>query len=1448
MPEPIAIVGMAAVFPGAPDLPAFAANLERGVDAITAIPPSRIDPVHAEGFPCSRGGFIAPTFDPVAFGIMPRAAAGAEPDQLLALEVAARALDDAGGLVPRERTGVIVGRGGYLTPGMARLSNRVRTAEQLATTLAELLPELPAATVAQIRDAFRARAGELGADAAIGLVPNLAASRIANRLDLRGPAYTVDAACASSLLAIDQGCRELETRRCDAIVAGGVHVCHDVTLWSVFAQLGALSRTSSIRPFDRRADGILIGEGAGLVVLRRLADAERDGDRIYAVIRGTGVSSDGREASAMRPSPDGQLAALAAAWRSAGRDPAAVGLVEAHGTGTPAGDEVELAALARFFGPAPDPAPDGEPRAALGSVKSMIGHAMPAAGAAGLIKAALALHRGVLPPSLHCEEPHPQLARTRFRVLAAAEPWGALPRTAGVSAFGFGGINAHVVLEAHASAASARRARAPGGRLEPAAAEVAASAAAPRVLAIAGDSIDELRAALDRAEPGAPAAPRGAMRLAMLDPTPERRALAHKVLDRGRALRGNRDLWFAPRGLAAEGGTIAFLFPGIEAAFAPDVADVARAMGAPAPAPVEAAIAATGATPRDLELRGAGVFALGRLLAEALARLGVQPAVIAGHSMGEWTGMAASEMIPPAAVDAFVAGLSPGSLEVPDVLFVAVGCGAEGAGAALDGLADVAVSHDNCPHQSILCGRRGPMAIAVERLRARGVLCQELPFRSGFHSPLLADYLAPHRRHLAALALQPPRVPLWSATTCAPYPDDPAAIRALAIDHLVRPVRFRELVERLHDAGVRAFVQLGVGSLAGFVGDTLRGRDHLALAAASAQHGGLAALARVRAGLFADGFCDDASLELAAPAAPARRAASGSPGAMPLELGVPLIRLAGAVPPLALARADRPSMPGADGVGEPVLAELLATLEEAAAASRAVVEAYRAAGAAAAPAAPAAPAPRLSEKRTLSVDAVPALADHCFYRQAAGAPMSDRYPVVPMTMTIELMLDAARRLAPGRAAVAVEDVRAYRWLAVAPPAEVELVASARGPDTVEVELPGYARATVRLADRYPDAPAPRLAPLARPRPAPFSARTMYDDRWMFHGPGYQGVVELGPLGDDGVDGAIEALPAPGALLDCAGQLMGWWVMHTEPRDRLAMPVRIERIALYGPHPPPGARVECRVRIRHVGEREVRADLELCDGGRTWAQIAGWEDRRFDSDDPVWAVLMYPERNALAVPHGGGYVTVAEHWRAAASRELMMRRYLGERERAAHEQLGPRARRGWLLGRIAIKDAVRQHLWANGAGALFPAEVRVGNEPSGRPTAEVAGRALAVSVAHKDELAAAIVGEDGEDVGIDVEKIDEVATRTEAFLALAFTPRERALAGADPERLARLWAAKEAVGKLRGTGVTNPRRLEVQAAGDPLAGADRDRFAIDDDLVETARHGDHVVAWTRRRRS
>jgi phosphopantetheinyl transferase (holo-ACP synthase) len=492
----------------------------------------------------------------------------------------------------------------------------------------------------------------------------------------------------------------------------------------------------------------------------------------------------------------------------------------------------------------------------------------------------------------------------------------------------------------------------------------------------------------------------------------------------------------------------------------------------------------------------------------------------------------------------------------------------------------------------------------------------------------------------------------------------------------------------------------------------------------------------------------------------------------------------------------------------------------------------------------AAPArPRLGPRearvvRRLSVDAFPELADHTFFRQPPGWPvMSDRHPVVPMTMTIALMMDAAAALVPERTPIAVEDVRAFRWIAVGAPVDAELTLRFDGKDRVAVSVAGFAEGTVVVGEAYPEPPPPAAFALAGERPAPHDAARLYRDRWMFHGPAYQGVVDLGPMGDDGIRGVLEAGAAKGALLDNAGQLFGYWIMVTNVRDRMAMPVRIRRMRFFGPHPEPGARVGCRVAIRRHAEREVTADLEITRDGRVWAAIDEWEDRRFDTDDRFWDILQYPERHLLGEARPDGFVLFRDGYRAAPTREQLCRRYLGERERATYDAHGPRGQRAWLSARVAGKDAVRAHLWRGGVRDIFPVEVELASDPSGRPRVVApAGRDLRISLAHKDDVAVALVAE-GRDVGIDVERVEP---RAPAFIESAFFPDEVAMAARGEDRdewLTRLWVAKEAVGKARGTGLQgNPRRLRA---------TDRtgERILVEGLWVETRRDGDHVIGWS-----
>ncbi|MEU2392647.1 beta-ketoacyl synthase N-terminal-like domain-containing protein [Streptomyces sp. NPDC007369] len=1585
---PVAITGMAVLLPGAPDLASYWRNLCAGADVIGEVPPGRWDtayyhpgsapePAAADRVYCRRGGFVdaVAEVDVTRWGVMPSSVPGTEPDQLIALHVAANALADAGGadrLPDRDRIGIVLGRGGYLTPGLVRLDQRVRTARQLVHTLGELLPGLDADQLERVRAAFTERLGPDRPEDAIGLVPNLAASRVANRLDLRGPAYTVDAACASSLLAVDQAVAALAAGRCDLMLAGGVHHCHDITLWSVFSQLRALSPSERIRPFHRGADGLLIGEGTGVVVLKRLADAERDGDRVYAVIRGTGVSSDGRTSGLVNPDPAGQARAVRAAWQAAGLDPAApgsLGLLEAHGTATPAGDAAELATVREVFGPAEPGREPGEAthRAVIGSVKSMIGHAMPAAGVAGLVKAALAVHHGVLLPTLHCEDPHPALAGTRFRPLAQAAPWEAGPdggpRRAGVNAFGFGGINAHVVLEQAPSGAAGT---APAVFPPPPAPRGRAVVDEPeRVLLLAAATSDALPGLLDAYGASGPAgaAPAGAeagpVRLGIVGPTPERLALARRAVAKGEPWHGRGDVWFRPRPLlgagAPEAGRTVFLFPGLEADFAPRVDEVADRFGLPrppaAPAPSPGGGAGGPGGPGGpggaggaemLGRHGLGIVAVGRLLDAALRRIGVVPEAVAGHSVGEWTAMVAGGLYEEEAVDAFMAALDPETVRAADLAYAAVGAHADrvaGELAAGDH-PGVVVSHDNAPSQCMVCGPPAAVERFATALRAEGVLVRTLPFRSGFHTPMLAPCLGPFREAAERLPLRAPHTPVWSGTTGAPFPSDEAGIRELFVRHLLEPVRFRVLTEALYGAGFRVFVQAGPGQLGSLVGDSLAGRDHLVVAADSPRRGGLDQLRRVATALWTAG-ARTGPQALDAPAVSGQAGHTGVPGSgglrrgrpVRLDLGGALVSLPpsarpsltawpspaavhtppdtpaapphappdappdapplaapNAAPPAAVVRSAGPgSTPGAAGA---VAAELSALLHETAQAARtaaALINAARPAGPVRRPAphpaarparfgrapaargrlpepppapgpppepptgppsgppsGPAAPtaAPRAAaagparrETVRVSVEHMPYLLDHCFFPQRPGWPdVADRWPVVPATTIVAHVMAAAERAVPGQVAVAVHDACFDRWLTASEPVDVEVAVTPCGPGRVAVSFGPQARAVVELAVGHPSAPLPPGPPdPASERVPDHTAEQVYRERWMFHGPAYQGMSRLTAIGDRHVRAVLTTPPAPGALLDNVGQVLGYWIMATRTDRTVVFPVRMRHMRFFGPPPRPGMPVECVVRITALTDSVLEADAVLSVAGRVWAELNGWQDRRFDNDPHTRPVERFPDRNTLSAPMPGGWSLVFERWPDLASRELIMRNVLGGPERAAYAARPPRGRRQWLLGRIAAKDAVRRLLWDTGEGPVFPAELVVDNEPSGRP--RVTGRhgralpPLEVSLAHRAEAGVALAraarpaeppGRDGArpgppGPGIDIE---EIAVPAESTLATAFGPAERALltacrAGSEeaPELwFTRFWAAKEAVAKAEGTGFAGrPRDIAVTAA-------------------------------------
>jgi malonyl CoA-acyl carrier protein transacylase len=463
--KPIAVVAFGAILPDAPNVSIFWQNILNSKYSIIKVPEVRWqsdlyydpDPQKPDKTYSNIGGFVSSyDFEPLKWRIPipplvqqvmdhPQKWAIATTRQLLAqYGVPERDID-------RDRTAVILGNAlageqHYVTTLRIRLPEFLQALEATPSFKA-LPPEVQWAMLAEAADRFKTGKPPITEDTMPGELSNIIAGRIANIFNFRGPNFVTDAACASSFAALQSAVEGLNAHRFDAAITGGIDSGMGIEAFVKFSKIGALSPDGS-RPYDARANGFVMGEGGAVFLLKRLEDAERAGDPIYAVVRGIGSSSDGSGKGITAPNPIGQVKAIRRAWQNAGVNPASVGLIEGHGTSTRVGDLVELNCLDEVFGELGLPVHS----VALGSVKSNIGHLKSAAGAAGMLKTVLALHEKTLPPSANFNVPNPKIEfdKIPFYVNTAARPWEAAPgeiRRAGVSAFGFGGTNFHVVLE-----------------------------------------------------------------------------------------------------------------------------------------------------------------------------------------------------------------------------------------------------------------------------------------------------------------------------------------------------------------------------------------------------------------------------------------------------------------------------------------------------------------------------------------------------------------------------------------------------------------------------------------------------------------------------------------------------------------------------------------------------------------------------------------------------------------------------------------------------------------------------------------------------------------------------------------------------------------------------------------------------------------------------------------
>jgi acyl transferase domain-containing protein/acyl carrier protein len=954
---PIAVVGVSALFPGSPDETGFWRDILAGRDLIRDVPathwlvedyydpnPDAPDKTYAR-----RGAFLDPTpFDALAFGVPPSIVPATDTAQLLALIVAQRVLEDAArgqfSALDRERIGVILG----VTSGQELLSTMASRLQRPVWVKALREAGVPEGKVGEICDRIAGHYVPWQESTFPGLLGNVVAGRIANRFDLGGTNCVTDAACASAFSAVSMAVNELCLGQADLVITGGVDTLNDIFMFMCFSKTPALSRTGDCRPFSEEADGTLLGEGLAMVALKRLADAEAAGDRIYAVLQGLGSSSDGRAKSVYAPRPEGQALALRRAYAAAGYGPGTVELVEAHGTGTVVGDAAEFEALRETFA-----ASGRRDRGwcALGSVKSQIGHTKAAAGAAGLFKAVMALHHGILPPTIKVSRPNPALriGESPFYLNTAARPWVRAsdhPRRASVSSFGFGGSNFHLTLEEYRGPAP----RAWRKRV-----------AASELVVFGAGTPAELIATLDALEIGGPGSllwlarhsqescpPGAAARVAITAESED--DLRAKVAAAAAAIARTPEAAFSlPGGVhygcAPGAGGVAFLFPGQgsqypgmgaeaamlwpEALAAWDLAADLRLPGDerlhdvvfPRPVFTAEERAAQGERLQRTEWAqpGIGVASLAHL--NLLAAVGLRPDCVGGHSFGEVVALHAAGVFDAAAMVAVArrrGELMAAAVAVPGAMTAAMAA-IDAVRDAVAGVAEVVVANHNAPKQVVLSGPVPAIEGAEAALQGRGIKFRRLPVATAFHSPVVAAAAGAFREYLSGLPFAAPALPVYANSQAAPYPGDPQAVRELLASQLASPVRFVEQVEAMYAAGVRTFVECGPGAvLTGLVDRILAGRAYRAVALEAKGRDGVTAFHDALGRLFAAGIrLDLAGLWKAfAPARDPRREAVPAL-ALPLcgaNYGKPYPPPGGAAalpPPNPEPRADAPPAPRA---------------------------------------------------------------------------------------------------------------------------------------------------------------------------------------------------------------------------------------------------------------------------------------------------------------------------------------------------------------------------------------------------------------------------------------------------------------------------------------------------------------------------------------------------------
>ncbi len=937
----VAIVGVGAILPDAPNAKAFWKNICEKRYSITEVSPDRWNPedyydpdrsAPAKTYSKIGSWVRGFKFDWKRFHIPPRVANEMDEGQQWAVEIAAEALADYGypnRPLDLDRTGCVLGQAmagekHYMSTLRINFPEWVRALKQV-DEFRDLPENVKQAILSQWVKVADKMLPPITEDTMPGELANIISGRVANVLNLRGPNFITDAACASTFAAVDSAVDLLVEGHCDAVITGGVDRNMGPSSFVKFSKIGALSATGT-RPFGDGADGFVMGEGSAVFLCKRLADAERDGDKIYAVIRGVGGSSDGKGKGITAPNPVGQRLAIARAWEDAGIDPATCTLVEAHGTSTKVGDVVEVESLAEIFKTA------GKGQIALGSAKSNLGHLKAGAGAAGMLKAVFAVHHKMLPPTLNARTPNPNIdfSNSPFVLNHELREWekkNGEPRRCGVSAYGFGGTNFHVVLEEHipGSLTWKKQSVAVPEKVPAIGATLGKPEGKPPLRGIAAlgaqtpaELKDQLRTLTAKVRDGY--VPEFRAPDPKIVASPERlfldfedgAGLSEKLQKAERAIGIDSDA--AWRSLAQQGvfrgrgpkpGKVAFLFPGQGSQYLNMGRELSKREPAAARVFAEADLVMTKILGRPLTsyffcdatdaegikeaekilmqtaITQPAMLTCDMAMYEALKAFGFSPDIVMGHSLGEYGALIASGIMPFA--DALEASAARGR-EMTRVSLADNGKMA----AVMAPLAKVepvlhtikgyvVAANINSTKQCVIGGESKSVDTALDVLRKLGYHVLPIPVSHAFHTKIVAPASGPLRKVLDRLRVSEPKLPLVANVTGELYPTTVEQIKDVLEKQIASPVQWVKGLETLYREGCRTFVEVGPKrALKGFVDDVLGDKGVTSLFTNHPKPSEIETFNHALCGLYAAGYgiSETRPIEVEAPVTAAERPAT----------------------------------------------------------------------------------------------------------------------------------------------------------------------------------------------------------------------------------------------------------------------------------------------------------------------------------------------------------------------------------------------------------------------------------------------------------------------------------------------------------------------------------------------------------------------------------------------